>query len=154
MTNLLETAVDAMDTHHPQQPITPWLGFRFDKRANALFPKLEVFTLSVARIHPQFILWRPSYPQIRQVSSTVPVADTGILWDFVDSVKVHYFHRHLKWLLDAGVKGTSRPFWPRFIGFHGYSDGFRSHGGQWAGFRYFVDTGRVQFSPLHWEEVK
>ncbi|KAH8736151.1 hypothetical protein BGZ61DRAFT_527139 [Ilyonectria robusta] len=40
------------------------------------------------------------------------------------------------------------------IGLMGYSANATSIGGQWAGFRYYVDTGRVEFTPLAYHEVQ
>ncbi|KAF4957347.1 hypothetical protein FSARC_11346 [Fusarium sarcochroum] len=37
---------------------------------------------------------------------------------------------------------------------HGYSGGAMSEGGKWAGFRYYVETEEVEFSPLAWSEVR
>lgn len=36
----------------------------------------------------------------------------------------------------------------------GYSKNATSVGGHWAGFRYFVDTKRVEFTPLAFHDVK
>lgn len=40
------------------------------------------------------------------------------------------------------------------IGLMGYSKNATSVGGHWAGFRYFVDTHRVEFTPLAYHDVK
>lgn len=40
-----------------------------------------------------------------------------------------------------------------FIGFRGYSETPTSLGGHWAGFRYFTENRRVEFSPMSWDEV-
>ncbi|KAF5557505.1 hypothetical protein FMEXI_669 [Fusarium mexicanum] len=45
-------------------------------------------------------------------------------------------------------------FSPPTIGFYGYSRGNVSLGGQWAGFRLWVDENKVEFSPLSWWEVE
>ncbi|KAF5634689.1 hypothetical protein F52700_5882 [Fusarium sp. NRRL 52700] len=45
-------------------------------------------------------------------------------------------------------------FCPPNIGFYGYSRGNVSLGGQWAGFRLWVDENKVEFSPLSWWEVE
>ncbi|KAK7425824.1 hypothetical protein QQZ08_007673 [Neonectria magnoliae] len=48
---------------------------------------------------------------------------------------------------------TWKQFVPR-IGFYGYSWNDTSMGGEWAGFRYYTATQRVEFSPLaYWEVV-
>ncbi|KAF4442659.1 hypothetical protein F53441_11700 [Fusarium austroafricanum] len=69
----------------------------------------------------------------------------------------------IDWILPWGRDSISDPddlVWgpvrfsgPPKIGFHGYSRGTRSLGGQWAGFRCNVATQEVQFRPLHWDEV-
>ncbi|KAH7203535.1 hypothetical protein DER44DRAFT_779535 [Fusarium oxysporum] len=40
------------------------------------------------------------------------------------------------------------------IGFNAYSRGNISLGGNWAGFRFWVDNNKVEFSPLCWQEVE
>lgn len=40
------------------------------------------------------------------------------------------------------------------IGFLGYNETSSSLGGMWAGFRYHTDSGKVEFSRLHLDEVK
>ncbi|KAF5614142.1 uncharacterized protein FSUBG_22 [Fusarium subglutinans] len=45
-------------------------------------------------------------------------------------------------------------FSPPTIGFYGYSRGNVSLGGQWAGFRLWVNENKVEFSPLSWWEVE
>ncbi|KAJ4308120.1 hypothetical protein N0V84_012289 [Fusarium piperis] len=40
-----------------------------------------------------------------------------------------------------------------YIGFHGYSRGTYSLGGNWPGFRYYTDTKEVEFSPLSFSEI-
>ncbi|KAL2682384.1 hypothetical protein Neosp_006834 [[Neocosmospora] mangrovei] len=40
-----------------------------------------------------------------------------------------------------------------YIGFHGYSRGTYSLGGNWPGFRYYTATGEVEFSPLSFSEI-
>ncbi|UPL04186.1 hypothetical protein LCI18_015120 [Fusarium solani-melongenae] len=40
-----------------------------------------------------------------------------------------------------------------YIGFRGYSKGTYSLGGNWPGFRYYTDTGEVEFSPLSFSEI-
>jgi hypothetical protein len=55
-------------------------------------------------------------------------------------------------LIDS-ITGYGRDVFPR-IGFYGFSRGTISHGGKWAGFRYFTETNEVHFSPLAWSEVQ
>ncbi|KAF5677155.1 hypothetical protein FDENT_9278 [Fusarium denticulatum] len=45
-------------------------------------------------------------------------------------------------------------FSPPNMGFHRYSRGNVSLGGQWAGFRLWVAENKVEFSPLSWWEVE
>ncbi|KAH7481568.1 hypothetical protein FOMA001_g7632 [Fusarium oxysporum f. sp. matthiolae] len=40
------------------------------------------------------------------------------------------------------------------IGFNAYSRGNISLGGNWAGFRFWVDNNKIEFSPLCWQEVE
>ncbi|KAF5682321.1 hypothetical protein FDENT_7723 [Fusarium denticulatum] len=47
----------------------------------------------------------------------------------------------------------NRAFIP-YIGFYGYDRGQCSMGGNWAGFRYFEETGAVFFTPLSWDDVE
>ncbi|KAF5595347.1 hypothetical protein FPCIR_4507 [Fusarium pseudocircinatum] len=76
-------------------------------------------------------------------------ADTRIPWTFVNGWDYlsnpedvsHY------------SPGDAR-FSPPNIGFHGYSRGNVSLGGQWAGFRLWVAENKVEFSPLSWWEVE
>jgi hypothetical protein len=51
---------------------------------------------------------------------------------------------------DISMLPQDRPY----IGLHGYSRGTRSLGGKWAGFRYYPQTQKVEFTPLAWHEVK
>lgn len=92
------------------------------------------------------------------------VADTGIRWNRPHWRTVRNNMAEMR----ANAEGRSPAFdiirWPssflehrRYrpnIGFMGYSMGSSSCGGQWAGFRYFVATCRVEFSPLSYDEVK
>ncbi|KAF4995406.1 hypothetical protein FGRMN_5190 [Fusarium graminum] len=65
------------------------------------------------------------------------LADTGIRWNN----------------LDQSIDDLDRLYTP-MIGFYGYSLGYRSRGGHWAGFRYRLETEEVEFSPLSWFEVQ
>ncbi|KAI8667564.1 hypothetical protein NCS56_00893500 [Fusarium sp. Ph1] len=51
------------------------------------------------------------------------------------------------------MKSTSLARNAPYIGFYGYSRGTYSLRGNWPGFRYFTDTGEVEFSPLSFSEI-
>ncbi|KAF4956777.1 hypothetical protein FGADI_3559 [Fusarium gaditjirri] len=86
-------------------------------------------------------------------------ADTGIPWEFPPSV---FTNSHGCLIsqpedIDPHVNQNAifmHPLDRPFIGLHGYSRGTRSLGGKWAGFRYYIKTHKVQFSPLAWHEVE
>ncbi|KAF5547460.1 hypothetical protein FMEXI_5156 [Fusarium mexicanum] len=49
---------------------------------------------------------------------------------------------------------NDNPAFIPYIGFYGYDRGQCSMGGNWAGFRYFEETGAVFFTPLSWDDVE
>ncbi|KAF9774620.1 hypothetical protein IL306_007343 [Fusarium sp. DS 682] len=73
--------------------------------------------------------------------------DTGIPWRFVT-------HDNLSDPEDVqGIPNEDLPHSHPNIGYLGYSRGYLSIGGNWAGFRFWVDTNKVEFSPLSFNEV-
>ncbi|KAF7557526.1 hypothetical protein G7046_g6014 [Stylonectria norvegica] len=93
-----------------------------------------------------------------------PRGDTGIEWPVTqrsridlgpDTPQIHPWSGYdYDQGLDAGHSQIhDNRVLPR-IGLRGYSQDSTSYGGHWAGFRYYTDTRRVEFSPLAWSEVK
>lgn len=83
------------------------------------------------------------------------VADTGLLWD------VNQWPAPLNFIPENKAGITRDPFdyplqhtYRPNIGFHGYSTGSSWCGGNWSGYRYHVETHKVEFSPLSFDEVK
>ncbi|KAF4431029.1 hypothetical protein FACUT_8702 [Fusarium acutatum] len=86
-------------------------------------------------------------------------ADTGIPWEFPPSVFTTHHASLISQPEDIHPHVNPRaifihPLDRPFIGLYGYSRGTRSLGGKWAGFRYYTQTHKVQFSPLAWHEVE
>ncbi|KAG5742959.1 hypothetical protein H9Q70_014325 [Fusarium xylarioides] len=86
-------------------------------------------------------------------------ADTGIPWAFPPSVFTTHHASLISQPEDMHPSVNPRsvfihPLDQPFIGLYGYSRGTRSLGGKWAGFRYYTQTQKVQFSPLAWYEVE
>jgi hypothetical protein len=154
------------------------LGLKFKKSLpDQWFPNLEHFTLSVAHAAggwnmEGFQLYGPETlapfdPQCtwnlslyddarinegaRYLSQIGAISDTGIRWDFSDYLAMGYFKTRPREISTPGYAYKS--ICP-YIGLRGYSDGVRSHGGHWAGFRLFVESGLLQFSPLNWSDVE
>ncbi|KAF7555559.1 hypothetical protein G7Z17_g2044 [Cylindrodendrum hubeiense] len=102
------------------------------------------------------------------------MGDAGVEWplenpllDTAAAEKAMQLHREYHtelamtwdpWALGYIINGKPQQasvdqFIPR-IGLMGYSSNETSMGGNWAGFRFFTDTRRVEFTPLAFSEVK
>ncbi|KAI7769297.1 hypothetical protein LZL87_011827 [Fusarium oxysporum] len=75
-------------------------------------------------------------------------ADTGIAWDVNGRDMVSDPED-----LETVCAAASRSSVPN-IGFNAYSRGNTSLGGNWAGFRFWIDTNKIEFSPLSYQEVE
>ncbi|KAF5963590.1 hypothetical protein FBULB1_13288 [Fusarium bulbicola] len=121
----------------------------------------------------------PSAASTAYATKGIP-AHTGIKWKFNYHFNYDPGTRHWSWNTDPGqylgvphgfcepadasLNGSldldspilhvdNRAFIP-YIGFYGYDRGQCSMGGNWAGFRYFEETGAVFFTPLSWDDVE
>ncbi|KAH6884229.1 hypothetical protein B0T10DRAFT_564804 [Thelonectria olida] len=131
----------------------------FDKTPpDRWFPNLEDFTLSIISTYLTSRYWRIDGFQVNEgaqyLSQIGAVADTGIRWNFVEGATRVYFDDIFDFGTLIGEEYGQGDCISPYIGLHGYSDGRRSHGGDWAGFRPAVVTGLLQFSPLNWSDVK
>lgn len=113
---------------------------------DGISPTLETFTSTFYQVDKEWCLNALSYPE-----SLDRAQNTGITW-------------RIKW------KGARDPKLPKSttiksednvdphadlkVGLIGFSRVGISLGGFWAGFRYYEETGKVEFSPLAWHEVK
>ncbi|KAH6995977.1 hypothetical protein BKA56DRAFT_666250 [Ilyonectria sp. MPI-CAGE-AT-0026] len=81
--------------------------------------------------------------------------DTGLGWPLNDDVNRAATMLAIKsWSTRRQAPVPSLGHIMPRIGLMGYSANATSIGGQWAGFRYYVDTGRVEFTPLAYHEVQ
>ncbi|KAF4955612.1 hypothetical protein FGADI_4447 [Fusarium gaditjirri] len=128
----------------PVAPPTPPnyynIPFHKDLPIFARLPKAKNLSLIVEYADRE---WHIDGFQIRRIP-----ADTGIAWDMPARDMLSNPED-----LEGIPASNLRHSIPN-IGLHGYSRGALSLGGNWAGFRFYPGSPKIEFSPLSWEEVE
>ncbi|KAH8677115.1 hypothetical protein BGZ61DRAFT_552546 [Ilyonectria robusta] len=122
-------------------------------------PYLHEYTMLCEKAYP--ILWIPGC----QMHDPQPIRDTGVKWPTNGPGDMNRYANRLaiirrdqfaaEFAREHGHSPSHMLDWFIYrIGLMGYSKNATSVGGHWAGFRFFVDTKRVEFTPLAYHDVK